>query len=78
MGVDELFHSTGDAIANGDRPIALPPRKLDILGLRDANQAARADGEVKAVRFHPSPTVPVLLTAGSDRRTRLFHVSERL
>ncbi|KAI6096576.1 WD40 repeat-like protein [Pisolithus croceorrhizus] len=42
--------------------------------LRDANQAAPAEGEIKSVQFHPSPQIPVLLTASTDRRLRLFHV----
>ncbi|CAE6532102.1 unnamed protein product [Rhizoctonia solani] len=58
-----------------DAPIdALPPTELAITRLRDANQAARTDGPVTAVQFHPSSRVPVLMVAGADKRVRLFNV----
>lgn len=47
---------------------------ISIERLRDANQAAPAEGAIKSVQFHPSPQIPILLTAGADRRLRLFHV----
>ncbi|KAG8986186.1 hypothetical protein FRB90_004163, partial [Tulasnella sp. 427] len=72
--VEDLLHSTGSIIKGERRSTLLPPTKLDILGLRDANQTGRLESEVGSVRFHPSPTVPVLLTAGSDRRLRLFNI----
>lgn len=72
--VEELLHATGSIIDTDQRPSLLPPTKLDILGLRDANQSGRSESEVSSVRFHPSPTVPVLLTAGTDRRLRLFNI----
>lgn len=75
--VEELLHSTGDIISRPEKSTALPSTKIDILNLRDANQAARSEREISSVKFHPSPTVPVLLTAGSDRRLRLFNVSRR-
>ncbi|KAG9021382.1 hypothetical protein FS837_007316, partial [Tulasnella sp. UAMH 9824] len=72
--VEELLHATGSIINTDHKPSLLPPTKLDILGLRDANQTGRSESEVSSVRFHPSPTVPVLLTAGTDRRLRLFNI----
>ncbi|KAG8763909.1 hypothetical protein FRC11_009431 [Ceratobasidium sp. 423] len=58
-----------------DAPIdALPPTELAITRLRDANQAARTDGPVTGVQFHPSSRVPVLMVAGADKRVRLFNV----
>ncbi|KAG9104678.1 hypothetical protein FRC06_000064 [Ceratobasidium sp. 370] len=53
---------------------ALPPTELAVTRLRDANQAARSDGAVAAVEFHPSARVPVLMVAGADKRVRLFNV----
>lgn len=47
---------------------------LGIERLRDANISAQAEGEIKALGFHPFPRVPVLMTASSDRRVRLFNV----
>lgn len=58
----------------GRKPGTLPHGRLDIERLRDANLAARTEGEVKAVQFHPSPDVPVLMVAGTDRRLKLFNV----
>ncbi|CAE7228942.1 unnamed protein product [Rhizoctonia solani] len=58
-----------------DTPInALPPTELAITRLRDANQAARTDGPVTGIQFHPSSRVPVLMVAGADKRVRLFNV----
>jgi U3 small nucleolar RNA-associated protein 18 len=71
--VQELFKST-NGITRVHKKGTLPQGTLAIERLRDANQAAASEGEVKVVRFHPSPQVPVLLTAGADRRARLFNV----
>ncbi|KAJ1310786.1 hypothetical protein OPQ81_009306 [Rhizoctonia solani] len=58
-----------------DAPIdALPATELAISRLRDANQAARTDGPVTRVQFHPSSRVPVLMVSGADKRVRLFNV----
>ncbi|CAE6430462.1 unnamed protein product [Rhizoctonia solani] len=58
-----------------DAPIdALPTTELAITRLRDANQAARTDGPVTGIQFHPSSRVPVLMVAGADKRVRLFNV----
>ncbi|KAG8932692.1 hypothetical protein FRC02_000723 [Tulasnella sp. 418] len=76
--ISSLFQSSGniaeDTTISADRPVPLPPTTLSIERLRDANQSATTEGEVKMVRFHPSPTVPMLLTAGTDRRLRLFNI----
>lgn len=73
--VDNLLHSTCGIIAASERRSSkLPATTLAVERLRDANQAARSDGGIKCLRFHPSPSVPVLLTAGADRRLRLFNV----
>ncbi|KAF8761986.1 WD40 repeat-like protein [Rhizoctonia solani] len=53
---------------------ALPQTELAITRLRDANQAARTDGPVTKIQFHPSSRVPVLMVAGADKRVRLFNV----
>ena len=42
------------------RLLPLPHGTLSIERLRDANQGAPSEGEIKAVRFHSSPNVPVL------------------
>ena len=47
---------------------------LSVERLRDANLSAPAEGEIKSVRFHPSPQVSILLAASSDRRLRLYNV----
>ncbi|KAG1836822.1 WD40-repeat-containing domain protein [Suillus subalutaceus] len=71
--VPELLASTAGILGTTKSRI-IPPSTLSIERLRDANQAAPADGEIKTVAFHPSPHVPVLLTASADRRLRLFHI----
>lgn len=73
--VSDLLTSTNGIIeGRAKRSRILPQGTLAIERLRDANQASKAEGEVKVVQFHPSPQVPVLLTASVDRRLRLFNV----
>lgn len=71
--IPDLLASTG-GISGGKKPNVLTPGIISVDRLRDANQAAPAEGEIKSVQFHPSPQIPVLLTASADRRLRLFHV----
>ena len=72
-GLDALVTSSGGIL--GHKPRArLDPGVLSIERLRDANQAAQAEGEVTAAQFHPSPQLSMLLVASSDRRIRLFNV----
>lgn len=69
----DLLTSTGGIL--GPKSQALQQGTLSIERLRDANLSARAEGAVKAVQFHPSTQVPVMLAASEDRRLRLFNVS---
>ncbi|KAI0666186.1 WD40-repeat-containing domain protein [Trametes maxima] len=71
--LDLLLSGTGSVLA-GRRTKILPHGTLSIERLRDANLSAKAEGSVKIVQFHPSPQVPILLTASADRRLRLFTV----
>ena len=75
--LDSLLTSSGGIL--GRKPQGrLDPGVLAIERLRDANQAAQAEGEVSTLQFHPSPQVPMLLVASSDRRIRLFNVRDFL
>ncbi|KAI0651380.1 WD40 repeat-like protein [Trametes meyenii] len=71
--LDSLLSGTESVLARKQAKV-LPHGTLSIEHLRDANLSAKAEGEVKTVQFHPSPQVPVLLTASTDRRLRLFTV----
>ncbi|KAG8220198.1 WD40-repeat-containing domain protein [Butyriboletus roseoflavus] len=71
--IPDLLASTG-GISGGKKIKVLTPGIISVDRLRDANQAAPAEGEIKSLQFHPSPQIPVLLTASTDRRLRLFHV----
>lgn len=71
--IPDLLASTG-GISGGKKPKTLTPGIISVDRLRDANQAAPAEGDIKSLQFHPSPQIPVLLTASADRRLRLFHV----
>ena len=73
--MDDLLRSTGGLLSSSTQSDALPSETLAVERLRDANQAAPSEGPISALRFHPSPSVPVLLTTGADRRLRLFNVS---
>ncbi|KAI9509876.1 WD40 repeat-like protein [Russula earlei] len=73
-GLDALLTSSG-GILGPKRRARLDSGVLAIERLRDANQAAQAEGEVTASRFHPSSQLlPLLLVASADRRIRLFNV----
>jgi U3 small nucleolar RNA-associated protein 18 len=74
--VNVFFSSAGGIVMSQENKSKgiISQGTLGIERLRDGNQAARSEGEVRVVRFHPSPKVPVLLTAGADRRARLFNV----
>ena len=71
--LDILLTSSGGILGRKSRT-HLDPGVLSIERLRDANQAAPAEGEITASQFHPSPQVSMLLVASSDRRIRLFNV----
>jgi U3 small nucleolar RNA-associated protein 18 len=71
--LDSLVTSSGGILGHRRRT-RLDPGVLSIERLRDANQAAQAEGEVNAIQFHPSPQVSMLLIASADRRIRLFNV----
>lgn len=73
VDLDTLVTSSGGILGHRRRT-RLDPGVLSIERLRDANQAAQAEGEVNAIQFHPSPQVSMLLTASSDRRIRLFNI----
>lgn len=73
VGLDTLLRGTESVLARRHTK-ALAPGTLSIERLRDANLSAKAEGEIKTVQFHPSPRIPVLLTASSDRRLRLYNV----
>ena len=73
--LDTLLTSSG-GILGRKRRAHLESGVLAIERLRDANQAAQAEGEVTATQFHPSSQVSMLLVASSDRRIRLFNVRD--
>jgi len=71
----DLLTSTGGILEGKQRKSKiLSPKTINIERLKDANLSARAEGELRTVQFHPSPQVPMLLTASADRRLRLFNV----
>lgn len=70
----DILADAQGVLREGRKAGTLPQGRLDIERLRDANLAARSEGEVKVVQFHPSPEVPVLMVASTDRRLRLFNV----
>lgn len=66
----------------GDRPPPLPTSTIDIQRLRNANAASGEEGSssgqagIVDLAWHPSAKMPVLATAGTDRRVRFFNVRE--
>lgn len=73
-GLEDLFSRT-DGIVSKKSTRILEKGTIGVERLRDANQSAKSEGEIKALSFHPSPRVPVLMTASSDRRVRLYNVT---
>jgi U3 small nucleolar RNA-associated protein 18 len=70
-----LLSAANGVVEEKENRAPLEKGVLTIERLRDANLSAKAEGQVKALAFHPSPRVPLLFTASSDRRLRLFNVS---
>lgn len=54
----------------------LPPTKLDITRLKDANQKHPSKAAIQSLSFHP--THPLLLTGGYDRTIRIYHVDGKI
>lgn len=54
----------------------LPPNKLDITRLKDANQKHASRAAIQTLSFHP--THPLLLTGGYDRSVRIYHVDGKI
>lgn len=68
-----------DALGDGHRP--LPTTTIDIQRLHNANAAAASEGGSSSalagivdLAWHPSAKMPVLTTAGTDRRVRFYNV----
>jgi U3 small nucleolar RNA-associated protein 18 len=59
--------------AAGGRGGLLAPGALELSRLRDANGASPSDAVVQALQFHPNGQL--MLTAGFDKRLKLFQVS---
>lgn len=73
--MDKLLSNANGIIEQNEKGPGIQKGILSIERLRDANLSAKAQGQVKALQFHPSAQVPLLFTASSDRRLRLFNVS---
>ena len=50
----------------------LPPKRLDILRLGDANASHPSHSAIQSLSFHPSK--PLLLTGGYDKTLRIYHI----
>ncbi|KAF8621847.1 hypothetical protein AX15_007467 [Amanita polypyramis BW_CC] len=76
----DLSNTTTGILASGrrrtGRSVVLPPEKISIERLRDANQSVQDSnyGQVRSLAFHPSEQVPVLCVGTTDRRIRLFNI----
>ncbi|KAG8831431.1 hypothetical protein FRC17_003167 [Serendipita sp. 399] len=72
--VDKLLNTATSDIILPSTGHTLEKGTINIERLRDANQSSSTEGDVKAVMFHPSPSVSVMLSAGGDRRLKLFTI----
>ncbi|CDR40192.1 CYFA0S04e05578g1_1 [Cyberlindnera fabianii] len=50
----------------------LPPTKLDITRVKDANEKHSSKAAIQTLSFHP--THPLLLTGGYDKTVRVYHI----
>ena len=62
----------GSADALLGRSRVLPPHMLETVRMKDANQQDPSRAVVQSVEFHPMGQL--LMTAGLDKRLRLFQV----
>lgn len=86
--MQRLLASTASFISTdavSERRPPLPTTTIDIQRLRNANAAAASEeGSSSALAgivdlaWHPSAKMPVLATAGTDRRVRFYNVGPRL
>lgn len=68
-----ILNSTNNYIKTSTK--LLPPTKLDIMRLKDANISRRSRGGVYGMSFHPLH--PLLITGGTDRTLRIYHIDGR-
>lgn len=68
-GGNMLLSNAGGAASAGR---LLAPGSIELSRLRDANGASPSDAVVQSVQFHPNGQL--MLTAGFDKRLRLFQV----
>ncbi|SSD58609.1 related to U3 small nucleolar RNA-associated protein 18 [Saccharomycodes ludwigii] len=54
----------------------LPPNKIELLRVKDANAQHPSRAAIQTLSFHPS-NQPILLTGGYDRSLRLYHIDGR-
>jgi U3 small nucleolar RNA-associated protein 18 len=73
-GLGDLLRDASGILSGGGKNTSLQSGSIAIERLRDANHAALSEGSIASTRFHPSPAVPVMMTASNDRRLRLFTV----
>lgn len=84
--MQRLLSTTASFVSSGhvDGRPPLPTTTLDIQRLRNANSVAGDEGStggqagIVDLAWHPSAKMPVLATAGTDRRVRFYNVSRNL
>ncbi|SGZ55487.1 CIC11C00000004952 [Sungouiella intermedia] len=69
-----ILNSTNNYIKTTTK--LLPPTKLDIMRLKDANIVRRSRGAVHGLCFHPLH--PLLISGGTDRTLRVYHIDGRI
>lgn len=70
--VEKLLRTAGGLLASKGRGGLLGAGAIEVSRLRDANTAAPSDAVVKALQWHPNGQL--LMTAGMDKKLRLFQV----
>lgn len=68
-----ILNSTNNYIKSSTK--LLPPTRLEISRLKDANAVRRARSGIQSMSFHPLH--PLLITGGFDRTLRIYHIDGR-
>lgn len=69
-GLAEILQQTNTFVQQKTK--LLPPGRIDILRLKDANFVRRSRGGIRSMQFHPLH--PLLVTGGTDRTLRIYNI----
>ncbi|ORE07015.1 WD40 repeat-like protein [Rhizopus microsporus var. microsporus] len=72
----DLLKSTMGILNKRSNLKAIPPKRLDIMRLKDANRASLSQRGITCISFHPN--AQVMLVGGLDKVLRLFQIDGKI